>query len=217
MKNVGRYINSIIFITEKKVLLKLPLYNELYYLFKDHNIAISKNELFFQYYFKISLIDEKVICSEVIFNSLSEIEKRDVLFVALRNKKIRILKNRIFWLPVSNIRGDHKLSFVDNLIFLGSHILDKDIKKIDPQYPFIRLDKFSTKNQNIDLDILDIDVQFFPSLNYNPWFFISSSSIDERNFFSTKIGITDKEQIDDLTNNDKKRIKKIYVKRSRPN
>ena len=198
----ARYINSIIFTTGKKVLIKVPLYNELYYLFKDH-MSISKQGLFFQYYFRISIGDYRVICNEDMYNSLSEAEKQDVVFVALKNKKIRILKHRTFWLPPSNIRGNRRLSFVDNLSFAGSHNLDKtflnNIRKVDPNYPFTRLDKFFTKQfQNIDLDILDNDVQFFPSLNYNPWFLISSSSIDERNFFATRIGITDKEQIDVL-------------------
>ena len=123
-------------------------------------------------------MDDKVICNEKNFNSLSELEKKNVVFVALKNKKIRILKNRTFWLPPANVRGNHKFSFVDNLTFRGSHILNKNflsnIRKLDPNYPFEALDKFITNQfSNIDLDILDNDVNVFPTINWNPWFFIS--------------------------------------------
>ena len=217
----ARYVNSIIFTPAdgvlERVLLKTPLYNELFNLYRDINIPISKKQLFFQYYFNVSLMDDKVICNEKNFNSLSELEKKNVVFVALKNKKIRILKNRTFWLPPANVRGNHNFSFVDNLTFRGSHILNKNflsnIRKLDPNYPFEALDKFITDQfSNIDLDILDNDVNVFPTINWNPWFFISSPSIDEQLFFASRVGITDKEQINDLTNTDKTKLKKFVSK-----
>ena len=217
----ARYVNSIIFTPAdgvlERVLLKTPLYNELFNLYRDINIRISKKQLFFQYYFNVSLMDDKVICNENKFNSLSELEKKNVVFVALKNKKIRILKNRTFWLPPANVRGNHKFSFVDNLTFRGSHILNKNflsnIRKLDPNYPFEALDKFITNQfSNIDLDILDNDVNVFPTINWNPWFFISSPTIDEQLFFASRVGITDKEQINDLTNTDKTKLKKFVSK-----
>ena len=171
----------------------------------------------YQYYFNISVADYRVICNENIYNSLSFTEKQNVVFVVLQNKKIRVLKDRTFWLPTSNIRGDHALSLVDNLIFVGSHNLSKtflnNIRKVDPNFPFTRLDKFLTlKLQNTDLDISNNDVQFFSSVNYNPWFFISSSDIDERNFFGTRVGITDQKQVDNLSNIEKRSLKKFMSK-----
>ena len=59
-----RYLNSVILITGNKAIFKLPLYNELYNLYKDHNIPISKKELFFQYYSNVDIVNDKVICSE---------------------------------------------------------------------------------------------------------------------------------------------------------
>ena len=213
----ARYINSVIFRNEKnEVLLEAPLYNELFSLYKYVNIPISKKQLFFQYYSKIFVSSKNIICSEQQFNSLGFAEKKNIVFVSLQNKKIRVLKNRTFWLPASSIRGDQKLSFVNNLTFKGSHLIDNiffnNIKKIDPNFPFKLLDKFTTGTQNIDLELLDNDVNTFSVVDYNPWFFIQSSSVDDRNFFSSRIGITDNEQTDDLTTIEQRILKEFMSK-----
>ena len=104
----SKYINSIIMTNGTDILIKKPLYNKLFHIFKDINIKIPAKELMYQYYFNIDLVNHRVICSENKYNTLSYTEKQEVVFIVLKNKKIRALKNRTFWIPTSSIRGDLK-------------------------------------------------------------------------------------------------------------
>ena len=104
----AKSLNSILYeLDTKSFLFKAPLYNELHYLYKKNNLSPSKKDLLYEYYFNIDTDNHHVICNENKYNSLTSTEKVDVVFIVLKNKKIRAIKNRIFWLPRWNIGGDH--------------------------------------------------------------------------------------------------------------
>ena len=214
----SRYINSIVALDRNNnYMVKAPLYNRLYHLLKRHNIVIQKRDLFHQYYFKISLLDNKVICSEDIWNNeLTAQEKQNIVFIALKNKKIRALKNKYFWLPVTNIRGNLSLSFANNLLDLGQNTFNetslKKLRTADPNYPFTRFQKFHTGFKDIDLEILENDVQTFPSVTYDNLFFMTTDDLERKDIFRTMTGITLKRQIDNLSETKITNIKNVMSK-----
>ena len=81
----AKCLNNIVYeLDTNKFLFKAPLYNELHYLYKKINLSPSRKDLLYIYYYNIDILNHHVICSEDKYNRLSEIEKRDVVFIVLK-------------------------------------------------------------------------------------------------------------------------------------
>ena len=125
-----RYVNCLMKYshTQKKLVVKFPRYELLENIYKKLNIPTDRKDIFEVYYRYIDTGNE-IVCHEDNYSKLSADKKSDIVIVALKNKKIRILGKRFIYIPTRNYRGNPANSFVGFFKFNGRFSLKSTIFK----------------------------------------------------------------------------------------
>ena len=215
-----KYVNCIaIYNTaKKKFLVKFPRYELLEYVYKKLNIYVYKEELF-EFYYRYIDRENEIICHEDNYSKLSADKKSDIAIIALKNKKIRVLKNNIIYVPGENYRGKSLNSFVDYLSYRGKFRIEKKfsdiIKAKEPLFPFSYFDKFHTGTFfDITVELRQNDILRITNndLNYNPFLYISSPNSNIAKYFRTSVGIVNNRQVVTLSTEEQNKLKELMSK-----
>ena len=135
-----RFVNFImISLSNSQILTKFPRYELIEYVFTKIKKRVDIKDIFEIYYRYVDRTNE-VICHEDDFLPLSEDQKKNIAFVVLKNKKIRVLANKFIFIPVSNYRGFFNSFIVANFKYNGTYPIPKNyldlIKTKEPLFSF---------------------------------------------------------------------------------
>ena len=139
------------------------------------NKRLDVKDIFEIYYCYIDL-DNEIICHEDNFSNLSEDQKKNIGFVVLKNRKIRVLANRFIFIPVSNYRNLFNSFIASNFTYNGTYPIPKNyldlIKTKEPLFPFSTIDSYYTGSSQHDINIRSNNIQRIvnDNVNYNPYF-----------------------------------------------
>ena len=212
-----RYVNCLMKYshTQKKLVVKFPRYELLENIYKKLNIPTDRKDIFELYYRYIDTGNE-IVCHEDNYSKLSADKKSDIVIVALKNKKIRILGKRFIYVPTRNYRGNPANSFVGFFKFNGRFSLSQQylsaIKTIEPLFPFTSIESYYTGELNqYELDLKENDILRITNndLNYNPFLYIKSTNSKLAKYFRTSVGILSNQQEVTLNTNEQKKLKEL--------
>ena len=210
-----KYVNFIglLNINTKKFLMKFPRYELVDYVYKKLNIPVEAKDIIELYYRYIDREGE-IICHEDNYSKLSADKKANVAFLILKNKKMKVFKNKIIYVPRKNYREKTFNSFADILISQGSKKNFFDvIKAKEPLFPFEYIEEFSTGFYfDITIELNKHDVLYKNDLNYNPFLHISCPNSDIARYFRTSTGIVNKREVITLSTEEENKLKKLMSK-----
>ena len=203
---------------KKQILIKLPRYELVEYIFKKLNKSVERKDIFEFYYRNID--DEKqIICHENDYASLTTDQEKDIAIVVLNNKRLKFIRQKTIYVLTRNYRGIYHLSFLNDLYYNGRFKITQSwlnqIKTIDALFPFTHFDSFSTnRTSDVVLEIQTNDVLriIYDDLNYNPNLFFKTENLKLQKYFDSYVGIINRNQVITLSTEEQTKLKQLMSK-----